>query len=314
MTFANTANANTILVSTTPPFISKIRFTDASGIEALFQRSECIQLTPGAFHGTASSIEFDAARVLEIVCDRGIYFRADVTSNRLLWAFLKDADLAFERGRMWNAETMLAVTDEELDVSILGPSHIVWIEVRLDRLASEKREVLLNPQSAAAAASDPAAAFPQLRAFGAESDVLAFLSRALSAQHGPIIGTKRQRRSFSLAQRVEHFMWEHVDEPLTLERICANIGCRMRCLIYSFKDTFGLGPMAYLKIRRLNAAHRKLMACEGKSRIFDVAADFGFWHMGHFSTDYKRMFGNTASQTLEAARLAASRQAGELRR
>jgi AraC family ethanolamine operon transcriptional activator len=76
----------------------------------------------------------------------------------------------------------------------------------------------------------------------------------------------------------------------------------MRTLIYSFKDWFGMGPIAYLKLLRLNAVHRRLKEPRESVRIFDVAADFGFWHMGHFSTNYKRVFGVTPTQTVSAAR------------
>ena len=110
-------------------------------------------------------------------------------------------------------------------------------------------------------------------------------------------------RRLALVRRAEAFMWENVSEPLTLDSICAAVHCNARTLIYAFKERFGVGPMTHFKVRRLQAVREKLQAPgQEKVRIFDIAADFGFWHEGHFSADFKAMFGMTPSQTREAAR------------
>ena len=57
--------------------------------------------------------------------------------------------------------------------------------------------------------------------------------------------------------------------------------------------------MDYLKRLRLNGVRRALQrAHKARTRIIDVATAWGFWHMGHFATDYRRMFGEAPSQTL----------------
>ena len=111
-------------------------------------------------------------------------------------------------------------------------------------------------------------------------------------------------RRLALVRRAEAFMWENVSEPLTLDSICAAVHCNARTLIYAFKERFGVGPMTHFKVRRLHAVREKLQSVgQERVRIFDIAADFGFWHEGHFSADYKAMFGMTPSQTREAARI-----------
>ena len=35
--------------------------------------------------------------------------------------------------------------------------------------------------------------------------------------------------------------------------------------------------------------------------VADIAARWGFWHMGHFSQDYKALFGETPTQTRQTA-------------
>jgi len=60
----------------------------------------------------------------------------------------------------------------------------------------------------------------------------------------------------------------------------------------------GLSPMDYLKRLRLNGVRRDLEHGGKHTRIIDVATDWGFWHMGHFTTDYRAMFRETPSKTL----------------
>ena len=108
-------------------------------------------------------------------------------------------------------------------------------------------------------------------------------------------------RHFHLVLSAEACMWQNVGEPLTVDRICNLLNCRRRTLTYAFKEVFGVGPMAHFKTCRLNAVYFRLhsLGKHNATRIYDLAAEFGFWHQGHFCADYKAMFGETPSQTLE---------------
>lgn len=100
-------------------------------------------------------------------------------------------------------------------------------------------------------------------------------------------------------RRCEEYVFEHMDENPTLAELSAVSGLQMRSLINAFRAVTGYSPMAYLKAQRLNAVHRALgVADRTRTRIIDVAANWGFWHMGHFTADYRMMFGETPSQTL----------------
>ena len=39
-------------------------------------------------------------------------------------------------------------------------------------------------------------------------------------------------------------------------------------------------------------------SCSRRTRVADVAAQWGFWHMGQFAADYRRRFGELPSETL----------------
>ncbi|WP_287287184.1 helix-turn-helix domain-containing protein [Okeania sp. SIO2B9] len=69
--------------------------------------------------------------------------------------------------------------------------------------------------------------------------------------------------------------------------------------IPSFQELFGISPMRYLKVRRLNAVRQRLKASDPENcTITFLASEFGFYSPSHFTRDYKTMFGELPSETL----------------
>ena len=65
-----------------------------------------------------------------------------------------------------------------------------------------------------------------------------------------------------------------------------------RTLRRAFRDRFGLSPKAYLIARRLNGAHRELVATSPwTARVAEIARSWGFPHAGQFSVRYREQFG-----------------------
>jgi AraC-like DNA-binding protein len=114
--------------------------------------------------------------------------------------------------------------------------------------------------------------------------------------------TKCLNRRLRAIRACESYMREHVDATLTLLDLSLVSGMRSRSLINAFEAVTGFSPMDYLKRLRLNGVHRALgRADKSRTRIIDVATEWGFWHMGHFTSDYHALFGETPSQTLLSA-------------
>ncbi|MGA7932356.1 MAG: helix-turn-helix domain-containing protein [Kovacikia sp.] len=105
---------------------------------------------------------------------------------------------------------------------------------------------------------------------------------------------------YQLVKQVEAYMLNHLDQPLTLQDLCAMTGSsKRRTLQTAFLEVFGISPMTYLKIQRLHGVRCQLKAAHPQTKtVVGIATRWGFWHMGHFSRDYKRMFGELPSQTL----------------
>lgn len=89
------------------------------------------------------------------------------------------------------------------------------------------------------------------------------------------------------------------DAPPTLLEVCNRVGASPRKLGYCFQDVLGLSPARYVKAVRLNAVRRELRSVSAPdTSVYDVAARWGFWHFGHFSSDDKRLFSELPSDTL----------------
>lgn len=103
-----------------------------------------------------------------------------------------------------------------------------------------------------------------------------------------------------LVKSAETFIQDRVKQPITLQDLCEHLHISQRSLNYAFKAVYGLPPMEYLKVLRLNQVRYALKSADpGANRVTEIASRFGFWHMGQFSADYKRMFGEPPSATLK---------------
>jgi AraC family ethanolamine operon transcriptional activator len=109
-------------------------------------------------------------------------------------------------------------------------------------------------------------------------------------------------RGRALALRAEAWLRQNLAEPPTIAAVCEALNASERTLHEAFREHLDTTPKAYLKTLRLNAARRDLLAGPGRRRVTDVALDWGFLHFGWFSQDYRRLFGETPSQTLHGSR------------
>lgn len=103
----------------------------------------------------------------------------------------------------------------------------------------------------------------------------------------------------SFVKRVERFIDEHAHEAITVVDLAEHAGVSCRSLFAGFRRFRDTSPMQYLKDVRLQRVHDELLASDPFSvRVTTVALNWGFSHLGHFSADYKRRFGESPSDTL----------------
>ncbi|MBM7074350.1 helix-turn-helix transcriptional regulator [Shewanella sp. 202IG2-18] len=81
--------------------------------------------------------------------------------------------------------------------------------------------------------------------------------------------------------------------------LCNVAGMSERSLQYGFLEQFGVTPIKYLRLIRLNGARKQLQNSEKKRfKVIDIALNWGFIELGRFSKEYKALFQEPPSKTL----------------
>jgi transcriptional regulator GlxA family with amidase domain len=104
---------------------------------------------------------------------------------------------------------------------------------------------------------------------------------------------------------VEAWIDSHLEEPITVGRLCQVAGVGERCLQKAFESRRGVSPMRFVTERRLAEAHRRLLGRDAKADVTSIAVGLGFRHMGRFANLYQEAFGEVPSRSRQrSARVA----------
>jgi len=99
-------------------------------------------------------------------------------------------------------------------------------------------------------------------------------------------------------------MQANLDAAIGLPEIVVASGVPGRTLLQHFRDFKGVSPMRYLRTTRYQKVRDALHRAEPEEGITEIAAKWGFTHMGRFSVEYRRRFGESPSATLRRRRSA----------
>ena len=101
-------------------------------------------------------------------------------------------------------------------------------------------------------------------------------------------------------KRALSFMREHADQTITMETLAEQSGVSTRSLYAGFQRFQEITPMGFLKTVRLQRAQADLLAADpAQISVTEIATKWGFFHLGRFSGDYRKAFGETPSMTLK---------------
>jgi AraC family ethanolamine operon transcriptional activator len=133
-----------------------------------------------------------------------------------------------------------------------------------------------------------------------ERALLASMADCLASSRQPV---PRQSARSEIVARSEDFVWRHAGENVTIAQLSAASGVSERSLRNAFYDVCDVGPKRYLRIRSLHHVRRALSdrAAAGAS-VTDVATYHGFFELGRFAGEYKALFGEAPSETLQKAK------------
>ena len=227
----------------------------------------------------------------------------------------------------WSAEQMPAITADVLDV-LLDAGHeqlIVLVDgslmrrelgeeraQRLERmcrsrgLPSTQRRVA-QLKSFLLALIDAANATPALlrnptAVRSIETDLIRSIVAAVAVPLEEPTARPAHRGRAGRSRLLAHLLeYVRATEPLDLSipQLCEDAGLDQRSLEYACRENFDLTPVAFLKLRRLHSARRRLLAADPMDMaVTDIAYQEGFYHRGRFAADYLSAFGEHPSETL----------------
>ena len=110
-------------------------------------------------------------------------------------------------------------------------------------------------------------------------------------------------RCVSVIRHFEDFLASHPNQPLHLVEICVAIGVAERTLRAACEAHFGMGPIRYLTLRRMQLVRQALQHADPRTtNVTRIATAHGFWELGRFSVAYRTLFGESPSETLKLSK------------
>ncbi|KPH02074.1 AraC family transcriptional regulator [Pseudomonas sp. RIT-PI-q] len=113
-------------------------------------------------------------------------------------------------------------------------------------------------------------------------------------------GLQRRAEERAVMKRIGEWAADAPEETLNLLELSQVAGVSLRQLQHAFKAYTGMTPTHWLRLRRLNSAHRELLSRSAmETTVAEVAMRWSFWHLGRFSSSYRALFRELPSETLK---------------
>ncbi|WP_375787792.1 helix-turn-helix domain-containing protein [Bradyrhizobium sp. Pha-3] len=104
----------------------------------------------------------------------------------------------------------------------------------------------------------------------------------------------------SLVDRAEAIALAEPDSPLHISALCDALAVSERTLRKAFHTVHGAPPCRHLRMQRLSQARRALLSADGNlATVTEIATLFGFVELGRFSVEYRKVYGESPSKTLQ---------------
>ena len=132
------------------------------------------------------------------------------------------------------------------------------------------------------------------------SEMLGFL---IEDSQGRVVSSKTpSRHDYRLVDMAEDMMRSRYREPISTRDIATSLGVSARRIQIAFLNVRNANPLGVLKSIRLQIARERLSSSHEIGTITDIASDCGFIHLGRFSLEYAKTFGEKPSQTVRRVR------------
>ena len=106
-------------------------------------------------------------------------------------------------------------------------------------------------------------------------------------------------RSFS---SILAYIEANIHSDLSVEELAQVGNVSTRTLYNLFAKIFSTTPKLFVKQAKLRRLREELAGGKAIRNVTEVALSYGFTHLGHFSSDYRKLFGELPSETLKLRR------------
>ena len=108
---------------------------------------------------------------------------------------------------------------------------------------------------------------------------------------------REHKADSKLSAEVKAYIHDHARSLPTIADLSRFAGVSARTLQQRFRESEGCGPIEYLRRVRLEGARHEMKTAEPGRTVSEIATDWGFFHLGRFSAEYKIAFGELPSST-----------------
>jgi AraC-like DNA-binding protein len=283
-------------------------------------RREVVQLQHGKLRGSVSHASIGCLRIDLARFNLGIRTKGASGPEGIVIGMLADSDDRVTRSSYQSepGDVLVMPAGSEHENRYYGGGSVIIASIRSDDISSSFHSE--------GELSDPAAwrrshfkgnaytvqnVVPRLHSLVArlgattlDADAAEYWKRAvIEAMSAAIIsGTSSERdgplpSALKVVKQVEEYLDAAGPGPIHISEICRHRHLPRRTLHRAFHEALGVGPIAFLRHRRLCAVHSALRATKDIRTVSEIALQFGFQNVGRFAGYYLRLFGEYPSET-----------------
>lgn len=181
------------------------------------------------------------------------------------------------------------------------PKSITLLPAAEQALLANLVDGWLNPQGNEAAPGEPESGFCSDRLSEQILQAVLQITAASQPDEWRASSSAERVRASSICQMARAYIDECfiLSNIPTITDICLSLKVSERTLQYAFRRYVDMSPYAYLRICRFNQVRSYLRISDPQlTTVTKIAMKFGFLHLGRFSADYKKLFGEAPSVTL----------------
>lgn len=171
------------------------------------------------------------------------------------------------------------------------------------------RQVVKRLQSLVGSIMKTARHYSQFESTSAASCAAAELLKIASLEIGQSLYTEPRLPGRPRLQREEvirsakKYLEARHKENVYVEELAIAAQVSERTLRTVFNEYYGVGPVKYLQLRKLNQVHRALNVADPEEQLVsNILMAHGEWEFSRFASRYRRLFGELPSDTLQRKR------------